>query len=111
MILDLARMAVIHEGQEWPPTAQQMRLVIGMSAEIGRYWTRRTLLGMMSSSAGLPVSVNTQIKNIRLAFRERTWPDPIKTRNKFGYAWQVPLEVKGPALGDADEFRFRSIPT
>lgn len=103
MILDLARMAVSHEGQEWLPTAQQMRLVIGMSAEIGRYWTRRTLLGMMSSSANLPVHVDTQIKLIRRAFRARGWPDPITARRGLGYVWSLPVTLApvdiAPAVG------------
>lgn len=110
MILDPARMTISHEGQVWEPTMQQMRLIVGMSADIGRVWSRGTLLGMMASSAGLSASVNTQIANIRRAFRQREWGNPIRTRSSGGYAWTLPVTlapaVHAPAAG-ADEFHFR----
>lgn len=113
MILDLTRMAVSHEGVVWAPNGQLARLLAAMSAQPGRIWSRRTLLGVMASSANLPVHVDTQIKLIRRAFRERGWPDPITARRGLGYVWSLPITLAPEAARavGADEFRFRSTAT
>jgi hypothetical protein len=99
MILDPASM-----------TIQLARLVVAMSSQCGRIWSRATLLGVMASSANLPIHVDTQIKLVRRAFRERGWPDPITSRRGLGYAWTLPVTLApadhAPAAG-ADEFRFK----
>jgi DNA-binding response OmpR family regulator len=108
MILDPASMTISHEGRVWEPNGQLARLVVAMSSQCGRIWSRATLLGVMASSANLPIHVDTQIKLVRRAFRERGWPDPITSRRGLGYAWTLPVSEPPVALaGEADEFRFR----
>lgn len=115
MILDPASMTISHQGAVWAPNGQLARLVVAMSSQPGRIWSRATLLGVMASSANLPIHVDTQIKLVRRAFRARGWPDPITSRRGLGYAWTQPFEKAPPPspeqVAGADEFRFRSIPT
>ena len=110
MLLDPVSMTIRHEGQVWEPNGQLARLVVAMSSQPGRIWSRATLIGVMASSANLPMHVDTQIKLLRRAFRERGWPDPITSRRGLGYVWSLPVTLApafhAPAAG-ADEFRFK----
>jgi DNA-binding response OmpR family regulator len=114
MILDPASMTVSHEGVTWELNSQLARLVFAMSAQPGRIWGHKTLLGVMASSASDKRHVTSQIKLVRREFRERGWPDPIKTRRSLGYQWMLPMSAPTPPVAEAveaDEFRFRSTPT
>lgn len=85
MILDRGAMTISDEGQVWKPSRREWQMVLCMSAHPGRVWEREVLMGQVDFLSLEPRSVDTAIRRIRRAFRERGWPDPIETRTGLGY--------------------------
>lgn len=104
MILDRYAMTVSHEEQVWKPSRREWQMVSCMSAHPQRVWERDVLMRQVDFLSLEPRSVDTAVRRIRRAFRERGWPDPIETRAGLGYVWTRPMSAP-PPNAEAHELR------
>ena len=74
--------------QSWTPTKGQWIVVATLSARPGWVFSREQLLTALGTECCDDTTVDSFVKHIRRAFRERGWSDPIEGRYGLGYVWR-----------------------